>query len=104
MADPTISEMARAVATALEDESRWCTGAFARDASGLPVTDSSPKACAFCAEGHARRLFPFDYFRLSLAYSAHGGLGVLHDDNDRRDRGRTYVRDRLLELAEVVDA
>jgi len=102
---PTIGEMARGVAAALEDEAKWCTGAFAKDGNGFSVGATSPRACKWCAEGHANRLYGENRFALINAYAKHFNReSVAGDNDDREERGRLYVRDRLLELAAFHEA
>lgn len=103
MTTPSVQEMALAVAAALEDESRFCTGAFARDEQGSPVASSVAFACAWCARGHGRRLFGnIDEARLRDAYSARFEASI-DQDNDDPARGREYVRARLIELANATE-
>jgi hypothetical protein len=100
VSEPTIKEMCLAVAKALEDESRWCRGTFARTAANRPVDIDHPKACRWCVEGHTKRLFGDRCYVLLRAYNS-ASPTPMFEDNDRRDRGREYVRARLLELAEA---
>jgi hypothetical protein len=96
---PHIRQLALQVARALENPDTWCTGADARSAAGYPAGFNEPTATRWCAYGHALRLGGAD-----AAHELHCIYHVmfhsyLTPDNDRPSRGREYVRDRLLELA-----
>lgn len=106
MADeqPTIEQIARGVAKALEDPTKWCTDGWAENEYGDELDDAlDPAACRWCARGHAWRLFGTEADeRLFAAYRMRFNRGDNNDidtDNDRDDRGREFVRARLLELA-----
>lgn len=102
--EPTISEMARAVARELRSKKRWTRAAYARGKSGRDVAVLSRSAVCWCASGHAWRMFKgSNELRLSMAYLRHFGCSMTID-NDRSDRGRLYVRARLLELADAHEA
>jgi hypothetical protein len=93
----TVQEMAAAVADAMEDESRWCAGRYALDASGIGVATTDPSACRWCADGHAFRLFPSDEPALFAAFSERFKES-LTEVNDRDGRLATIAR--LRQLAE----
>jgi hypothetical protein len=97
---PDIRELALQVARALDNPDAWCRGAFARDARGERVYYyNAPYAVRWCALGQAYRLCGLRAAHiLSSAYAARF-RATIPFDNDHRERGREYVRDRLLELA-----
>lgn len=104
MAEPTVAEMARAVARELEDESRWCHHRFAIDVVGVEydeegdIPDAGADLVKLCGEGHDWRLFGRDATPLTAAFRDRFGKRLC-DSNDYD--GREATRVRLLELAEA---
>jgi hypothetical protein len=97
--NPNIREVALQVADALDNPDTWCAGEMARDAAGNSVEYDAPTAMTWCAYGHASRLVgEVVASELAHAYMEHFGTAVSADNDER---GREYVRARLLELARV---
>lgn len=92
MPEPDIATMARAVARELEDEGRWTR-----------LVMFNGEQC--CARGHAQRLFGRRGETLLCdAYLSRFTDSCLTHDNDAPERGRLFVRARLLELADAHEA
>jgi hypothetical protein len=97
---PENRRLAIQVARALDNPDTWCRCNLAQDGEGRAISWNDPAAARWCAYGHALRLGGVDAADdLEIVYRMMFASGSLVNDNDRRERGREYVRDRLLELA-----
>ena len=109
MSEPTVAEMARAVARELEDETRWCRNALIVSVDGYGYDDVGdlpqpfPAVAKACAQGRCLLLFgDHAAWRLLEAYRKRFDA-ALYQHNDDSRLGREYVRARLLELADALE-
>jgi hypothetical protein len=95
--DENVRSLALKTAQALDNPKTWCRAVFALNARGYEVSCEDPTAVKWCALGHAYRIGGrTDALDLVEAYQSLFNTDV-ESDNDKR--GREYVRNRLLELA-----
>lgn len=94
----TVRELALAVADALEDESKWCRGNFAKLKNGFLSDEyGSSEAMAWCAAGYGLRIGG-DSLQEELDKEFSVRFGYLADSNDGPD-GRSETQRKLRELS-----
>jgi hypothetical protein len=99
----TTVEALRKARDLIEDPNRWTTGAFARDARGVPIDACNEGARYWCALGALRRYCPFGNPEGRRAHQLleEASGDILDSFNDTSTHAEVLTAfDRAIELAE----